>query len=79
MTLAVAFLTMISVWSGIGMEVRAEGRTLEESSLKKGDMLYAGDTICELPEKNPLKYIRRVRSHSGLTLSDAFSRRIDEG
>ena len=35
--------------------------------------------VCELPEKNPLKYIRRVRSHSGLTLSDAFSRRIDEG
>ena len=60
LTLAVAFLTMISVWSGIGMEVRAEGRTLEESSLKKGDMLYAGDTIVFHLNEQLEKQIKRV-------------------
>lgn len=29
--------------------------------------------------KNPLKYIQRVKPHSGLTLCGIFSRRIDEG
>ncbi len=60
LTLVVALFVSDGVWSGIGIEARAEGRTLEESSLKKGDMLYAGDTIVFRLNEQLEKQIKRV-------------------
>lgn len=60
LTLVVALFMSAGIGSGIGIEVRAEGRTLEESSLKKGDMLYAGDTIVFRLNEQLEKQIKEV-------------------